>query len=76
MTGSQQVLVFAGAIDENRLTVQVEAVVVGQNVAWFRRTLAEHGPRDAADAKWGAHLVGGFSIALDHRREVIEIGIL
>ena len=60
-------LILTGAIDEDGLAVEVEAVVA---------ILAEHRPRDVADAKWGAHLVGSLLVALDHRHQIVEIGVV
>ena len=74
---AQQVLVFACAVDEDRLVVEVEAVVArrrtvgssggnggcGGNTA-ERQTLAEDGPRDTADTEGRAHLIGGDDVGL------------
>ena len=66
MAITQKMFVFASAIDENGLFVEVEAVVA---------VFAQYWPRDASDAKRGTHLVSRFAITLNHRREVIEVGI-
>jgi hypothetical protein len=79
MAVTQDMLVFAGAIDKNGLTVQVEAVV---------SIFTQYWPRNASDAKRRSYLVEGnegwFSVdvtilmvwSLQHCREGIEIGIV
>ena len=79
VTITQDVLVFASAIDENGLSVEKEAVVA---------IVAQYRPRNASDAKRRSYLVEGnedwFGVdvtilmvwSLQHRRESIEIWIV
>ena len=65
VAGTQQVLILAGAVDEYGAAVEVEAVVGGCRCCLAGDVArAEDGPRDAADAEWRAHLVGGGLSAL------------
>ena len=73
MALAQQVFVFAGAVDEDGLPVEVEAVVGGLTVG--RGPLSQHGPRDAAYAEGRAHLVGGLVVALNHGGQGVEVGV-
>ena len=79
VTITQDVLVFAGAIDKDGLAVQVEAVIAIFTQYW---------PRNISDAKRRSYLVKGnegrFGVdvtilvvwSLQHRRESIEIWIV
>ena len=64
MAIAKDMFVFASAIDEDGLSVEIEAVV-----AFF----SQDRPRDAANAKRRAYFIGGFAFALNHRRKVIKI---
>ena len=67
MAGTKKMLVLAGAVDEDGLTVEVEAVVA---------TIAQNRPRHVADAEGRTHLVGDPAIPLNHRGKVVEIGVV
>ena len=70
----QQMLILTGAIDERRPTVEVETVVGGRS--HMAGTVSRAGPGRAAYAKRGSYLVSGFAATLQHRRQVIEIGVV
>ena len=60
MTMTQNMLVFASTIYKDRLSVEEELP----------------SPFDMTNAKRRTYLISGFPITLNHRREVIEIGIV
>ena len=79
MAIAKEMFVFTGAIDENGLSVEIEAVVA---------IFAQYRPRNASDAKRRSYLVEGnedwFGVdvtilmvwSLQHRREGIKIWIV
>ena len=64
---SEQVFILTHAVDELRFAVEIEALVA---------VLAGQRPRDGAEAEWREQVVGGLAVALYHRVEIVEIGVL
>ena len=60
-------LVFAGAVDKDRLSIQVKTIIA---------VFAQYGPRNASDSEWRPHFIRSFAIPLYHRRKVVEIRIV
>ena len=74
MTVTQDMFVFAGAVDEGGLSVEEETVVVRQGSIGNGGTF--HRPPNATDAERGAYLVGSLAVTLNHGAKSVEIGVV